>query len=234
MSATSLVSAAVLAAAAPAEDACRPPAGFANPPPPAVAPMQRLVSRTERATLDGSLVEVIRQAEATSLADTVTSEGSLPGIRGDFPLTPGPFDRPGARRLVCLTDGSTLSEQILELESSPTRRVFTYVVWNYSTAQARPIHYGVGRFVHTQRPDGRTDVAWTYGFQLRRDRFPGFLGPVGRWLFRVGFLDRAYARMMRETLAGEQRRLHASRAEAFTAVQVDAGSSSGSAPLAPH
>lgn len=210
MSTASLVSAAVLAAATPASgEICRPPAGFINPPPPVVAPMHRLVSRTERVTLDGTLVEVIRRAESTSLSDVVTSEGGLPGVRGDYLLTPGTFDRPGARRLVCLTDGSTLSEQILELESTPARRVFTYVVWNYSTAQARPIRYGVGRFVHTQRADGRTDVAWTYGFALEQDRFPGFLGPLGRWLFRVGFLDRAYADMMRKTLAGEQRRLQA-------------------------
>lgn len=168
MSASSLVSAAVLAASTPvADDSCRPPVGFANPPPPVVAPMGRLVSRTERATLEGTLEEVIRQAEATPLSDTVSTEGGLPGVRGDFLLTPGAFDRPGARRLVCLTDGSTLSEQILTLERTPARRDFTYVVWNYSTARARPVRYGVGRFVHTQRADGRTDVAWTYGFALR-------------------------------------------------------------------
>jgi hypothetical protein len=46
----------------------------------------------------------------------------------------------------------------------------------------------------------RTEVVWTYAFRLRSDRFPGFLGPLGRWLLRVVFLDRAYAVLMRETL----------------------------------
>jgi hypothetical protein len=56
--------------------------------------------------------------------------------------------------------------------------------------------YGVGHFVRTDL--GRTRVQWTYSFQLNRSRFPGDLGRIGDFLFRVGFLDREYAEMMRE------------------------------------
>jgi len=37
---------------------------------------------------------------------------------------------------------------------------------------------------------------------LNRNRFPGYLGGVGDFLFRVGFLDRQYAELMRGTLDG--------------------------------
>jgi hypothetical protein len=50
--------------------------------------------------------------------------------------------------------------------------------------------------------DAHTRVTWTYSFQLKDDVFPGELGALGRWLFRVGFLDREYAAMMRGVLDG--------------------------------
>ena len=48
-------------------------------------------------------------------------------------------------------------------------------------------------------------MTWTYAFRLRGDRFPGLLGPLGRWLLKVAFLDRAYAVLMRETLKATKR-----------------------------
>jgi hypothetical protein len=48
--------------------------------------------------------------------------------------------------------------------------------------------------------DGRTHIRWTYSFQLNRHRFPGMLGSLGDYLFRISFLDRPYAAMMRGVL----------------------------------
>jgi hypothetical protein len=39
-------------------------------------------------------------------------------------------------------------------------------------------------------------------FRFKDDIFPGNLGGLGRFLFRVGFLDRDYATMMRNVLNG--------------------------------
>jgi hypothetical protein len=80
-------------------------------------------------------------------------------------------------------------------------------VWNYTSEKAHPIVYGVGHFVRTDLGDGRTQVRWTYSFQLNRSRFPGFLGSLGDWLFRKNFLDRQYADMMRGTLAASKSRV---------------------------
>jgi hypothetical protein len=41
-----------------------------------------------------------------------------------------------------------------------------------------------------------------YSFALRRDRFPGYLGGLGDFLFRISFLDRDWAEVMRNVLSG--------------------------------
>jgi hypothetical protein len=190
--------------AAQAQAACVPPAGFVDRPAPAVLPFDRLVSHSESVVIDRPMAAVLRIVQATSLKDAIDHRSNLPGVSGTHMLTPGDFDRPGARRLTCLTDGSTVEEQILVNRSGASAAIFQYVVWNYTTERARPIDYGVGRFVRTQFGDGHTHTQWTYGFALKRDRFPGWLGGFGEFLFRKFFLERDYATMMRNSLAGEK------------------------------
>ena len=117
-------------------------------------------------------------------------------------LTSGPFGAPGSRHIVCLTDGGSVEEEALERYRTPSSARFRYIVWNYQTPKARPIVYGVGEFYSSQIDASHTHVSWTYSFLLRDDTFPGELGALGRFLFRVGFLDRDYAAMMRGVLNG--------------------------------
>jgi hypothetical protein len=182
---------------------CAPPPGFKDTPHPTVAPVNQLVSHTEEVIINDPLDVVISEAERTTLNQAIRKSSSLPGVAGTYPLTTGDFEEPGSRRLVCLTDGSTTVEQVLENDRDKTSARFRYVVWNYTTEKARPILYGVGYFLRTDLGDGRTRVRWTYSFQLNRQRFPGCLGSFGDYLFRVGFLDRDYAEMMRRTLGKE-------------------------------
>ena len=116
------------------------------------------------------------------------------------PLNQIPFGVPGARRLVCLSDGSTLEEQVLEKRQTSDSSLFRYIVWNYTSKQARPIEYGVGEFHHTAIDSTHTHVVWTYAFKLKDHEFPGDFGALGRSLFQWVFLDRQYAAMMRGTL----------------------------------
>jgi len=197
---------AAMATAGGAQAACLPPAGFVDRPAPAVLPFDRLVTHSESVVIDRPLATVLRIVQATSMKEAIDHKSSLPGVSGTHMLTPGAFDRPGARRLTCLTDGSTVEEQILETRSGARAAIFRYVVWNYTTERARPIDYGVGRFVRIQSGDGRTHTQWTYGFALKQDRFPGRLGSLGQFLFRKFFLERDYATMMRNSLAGEKAR----------------------------
>lgn len=180
---------------------CIPPSGFVDIPHPAVASGEELISHTEEITIDRPLDKVLEDAKKP-LKDTIHKTSSLPGVSGDHMLTQGTFGAPGSRRLTCLTDGSTLEEEVLQRERTNTSYRFRYVVWNYTSETARPIVYGVGDFHYSDLGNGRTHVVWTYSFMLNRERFPGELGSVGRFLFRVGFLDRQYADMMRATLNG--------------------------------
>lgn len=183
---------------------CAPPAGFSNVPPPTVAPLRELVAHTEEIVVDLPLAEEAAVAKRLTLEDVIDPNSPLPGIHGTFQLTDGAFGAPGTRRLVCLTDGSTLVEQVLENTSAADRTSFRYVVWNYTSEQARAITYGVGHFVRTPAGARRTRVTWTYAFALRRDRFPGYLGGLGDWLFRTFFLEGDYAAMMKGTLKREK------------------------------
>ncbi len=186
-----------------AESVCVPPRGFKDIPHPTVAPVDQLVSHTEEIVINKPLAVVLAEAEQTSLNQAIKKSHSLPGVAGTYELTSGGFGQAGTRRLVCLTDGTTTEEQVLMSTRTKSSAEFRYVVWNYTTPKARPILYGVGDFVRTDLGDGRTRVRWTYSFQLNRSRFPGYLGAFGDYLFRVTFLDREYAAMMRRTLGKE-------------------------------
>jgi len=179
---------------------CALPRGFRDTPHPEVAPAEQLVSHTEEIVVAKPLDTVLSESQRTPLKQAIRKSDSLPGVAGEHLLTGGAFGQAGSRRLVCLTDGTSTEEQVLLRSQSKAHAEFRYVVWNYTTEKARPILYGVGDFAWTDLGNGTTRVKWTYSFQLRRDRFPGELGGLGDWLFRVTFLDRDYAQMMRRTL----------------------------------
>ena len=179
---------------------CLPPPGFTDTSHPPIARLDQLVSHTEEITVDRPLTVVLRAVDKP-LSETIKSSTSLPGVTGSYMLTAGAFGPPGSRRLNCLSDGSTLVEQVLQRDDHQDSKGFRYVVWNYTSPKARPIVYGVGEFIYSAVGDGRTHVSWTYSFELNRHRFPGMFGSLGDYLFRVSFLDRSYAAMMRGVLA---------------------------------
>ncbi len=181
--------------------ACAPPPAFKDASHPVIAPPEQLVAHTEEILIDRPL-SVVSDAMNKPLNQALRGTDSLPGVSGDFMLTKGPFGAPGSRHIVCLTDGTSVEEEALEREQASSSGHFRYIVWNYQTPKARPIAYGVGEFRSVQIDNMHTRVTWTYSFKLKDDIFPGNLGGLGRFLFRVGFLDRDYAAMMRGVLNG--------------------------------
>lgn len=180
---------------------CSPPPGFHDAPHPAIAPVLQLASHTEEIVIPRPY-SAVSAAMKKPLEKTILKSDSLPGVSGDYMLTKGVFGAPGSRHLVCLTDGTTTEEEVLEREDTPTAGHFRYIVWNYTTPKARPIVYGVGEFRTVQMDADHTRITWTYSFKLKDDAYPGELGAFGRWLFRVRFLDRDYAAMMKGVLQG--------------------------------
>jgi hypothetical protein len=184
-----------------AAPACAPPPGFRDTPHPVMAPLEQLVVHTEEIII-GRPLSVVSDAMNKPLNQVIRGSDSLPGVSGEFMLTKGPFGAPGSRHIVCLTDGGSVEEEALEREQTAGSAHFRYIVWNYQTPKARPIAYGIGEFRSLQIDNSHTRLTWTYAFRLREDIFPGNLGALGRFFFRVGFLDRDYAAMMRSVLNG--------------------------------
>ena len=171
--------------------ACEPPAGFVNPPRPEIAPLEELLARTEQIVIARSLAAVA-QRPSRPLSEGIRPTKDLPGVSGTFRLSDGPYGTVGARRLVCLTDGSIAVEEVLHTESNSEGRRFRYVVWNYTSPKYRDVSYAVGELIHTQPAPDKTNVNWTYRFALKEGRDPE--------LFRKSFLDSMFAEKMRSVL----------------------------------
>src|SRR5687767_6968153 len=160
--------------------ACEPPPGFVNPPRPEIAPLDQLLAHTEQSVIAREFSEVMK-IPSRPLEETIRPMKDMPGVSGTFRLSNGPYGSVGARRLVCLTDGSIAVEEVLHTESHGDSRRFRYVVWNYTREKMRDVDYAVGEFVHTPIAPDKTQVNWTYRFALKKGRDPD--------LFRKSFLE---------------------------------------------
>ena len=171
--------------------ACEPPPGFVNPPRPEVAPLEELLGHTEQSVIARGFSDLMK-IPSRPLEETIRPMKDMPGVSGTFRLSKGPYGSVGARRLVCLTDGSIAVEEVLHTEARSDSRRFRYVVWNYTREKMRDVDYAVGEFVHTQIAPDKTQVNWTYRFALKEGRDPD--------LFRKSFLERDFAEWMRTLL----------------------------------
>lgn len=178
---------------------CPIPAGFVDAAPPDIE-TETLVHHVEEITINQPLDVVMAAADRTSIEKTMHGTSTLPGVAGTH-LLRGTWPEPGALRVTCLTDGGSTEEQVIENARSGNTHHFRYEVWNYTTPKARPVIYAVGDFLETDLGDGRTLIHWNYAFRLRPDEFPGYLGPLGRFLFSKFYLNTRYAELMRGALA---------------------------------
>ena len=168
--------------------ACKPPAGFVDPPRPEIAPLEELLAHTELTVIARGFSDLMK-IPSRPLEETIRPVKDMPGVSGTFRLSSGPYGSVGARRLVCLTDGSFAVEEVLLTESHSDSRRFRYVVWNYTREKMRDVDYAVGEFVHRPIAPDKTQVNWTYRFALKKGRDPE--------LFRKSFLERDFAEWMR-------------------------------------
>jgi hypothetical protein len=176
-------------------EACQPPAGFVNPPRPEIAPLETLLSQTEKKLVAQSLADVMRAANRPLRIDGTKD---LAGVSGTFRLSDGPYGTVGARRLVCKTDGTISVEEVLLTESNAEGSRFRYVVWNNTSPQFRDVAYAVGEFVRTQPEPDKTLVTWTYRFALKSG-----VGSEEKARFQKVFLEQQFSLWMRTQLDRE-------------------------------
>ena len=185
--------------------ACEPPPGFVNPPLPVIAPLEGLLSHTEEKDVSRPLEEVMKSA-ARPLEQAIRPTKDLPGVSGTFRLSNGPYGSVGARRLVCLTDGSTAVEEVLLTDSNDGSQRFRYVVWNYTNEKFRDVEYAVGEFIRTQPAPDKTHVHWTYRFALKNG-----LSAREKARFQRIFLEQQFAEWMRNVLGTGRSNTEAAR-----------------------
>jgi hypothetical protein len=185
---------------------CELPPGFVDSPHPEIAPVEELVSHTEEVTIERSMAVLQYSAARTPLEQGIDRTSGLPSVTGTHRLTEVKFPEPGARRLICLSDGSTVVEQVLANEQGADSTRYRYVLWNYTSPKFPAISYAIGEIVRSAVSDTRTSVRWTFSFQPDRNRWPGSLGESGDALFRDTFVERQFAERMRKSLAGGKKR----------------------------
>ena len=96
--------------------ACEPPPGFVNPSRPDIGPLDELLAHTEQLVIAREFSELMK-IPSRPLQETIRPMKDMPGVSGTFRLSNGPYGSVGARRLVCLTDGSIAVEEVLLTES---------------------------------------------------------------------------------------------------------------------
>jgi polyketide cyclase/dehydrase/lipid transport protein len=168
-----------------------------------VLPADKLAWHEEQIVIPLPPREVHARLDSVPLESLLPGTGRIPAVTGTEPLNDVPFPQPGARRRVMLADGSAVTEQVIQ--NTPDG-YFSYKVWGYTLRAARPIQYGKGEFWYQPADKGQaTIVRWRYSFKLRPGRFPGMLGPAGRFLFTKAFLDRSYAAFMKSAMNAMER-----------------------------
>ncbi len=160
-------------------------------------PTDKLASHEEQIVIPLSPQETYARLNGASLEKVLPGTDRIPAVVGTEPLNSITFPNQGARRRVMLADNSTAIEEVIQ---NTPNEYFSYEVWGYTLTTARPIEYGKGEFWYLMANNGQTILRWRYSFKLRSNRFPGMLGPLGRFLFTKVFLDRTYARFMKSSL----------------------------------
>ena len=166
-------------------------------------PTDKLAWHEEQIRVPLPPADVYARLSNAPLEGLLPGTDTFPAVVGTEPVNDVPFPNPGARRRVVLADGSSTLEEVIDDKAN---EYFSYKVWGYTLRAARPLQYGRGEFWYLPADNGRsTDLRWRYSFKLRGNRFPGALGPLGRFLVTKTFLDRAYADFMRLCLSAIER-----------------------------
>lgn len=154
-------------------------------------PADELVVHEEQFDVEGSRDEFVRAFLAAPLERFIKGTPKVPGVDHTEPMTAALYPAVGSIRRVHLRDGETACEEVLTQDEGQLR----YRVTGYTSAAAAPLAWGMGEFFFIANGP-RTHVTWRYSFSLRRDRFPGSLGCLGRSLFRGSFVEADYAPFM--------------------------------------
>ncbi len=120
--------------------------------------MQKPVAAAASIAINADPARVRAAALALDPTKIVQAKGLLPGVRGVAGQT-GTWSAPGEKRMLTLTDGSTLVETLVAIEPDGYR----YRGSEYSGVFRFLVKEANARFAVAPRGDGAT-LTWTYEF----------------------------------------------------------------------
>ncbi len=159
------------------------------------------MSHTEEIVINRSL-PIVLSAVDKPIKDTIHKSGSLPGVSGEYLLTKAEFGTPGSRRITCLSDGTTLEEESWGASTTRNRLVFATLCGTIRPRRLAQSHMVSGTFFTLT---WGTAAHTSHGFirsSSGKTNSPATSERFGRFLFRVRFLDKDYAALMRDVLNG--------------------------------
>ena len=144
-----------------------------------------MVAVTRQALIPGTPDAVFRFIAAEDvLPKVLTGYGPLPAVVRTSENT-GPWDRPGSARLIHLADGSSVREQVTDLDRP---RFFAYRVWDFGNPIVRRLaDEARGEWTFAAVPGG-TQVTWTYTFRAKNRWAAVPLSGIAQLLWR-GYMD---------------------------------------------
>jgi hypothetical protein len=146
--------------------------------------------------IDRPVGDVFKWTVYTPLEIQLRGTKKIPGVRSTKALNNKKYGEAGYRRLVCLEDGNSAVEEIID---NILDTYFSYKVWNYSLKTAESIEYAKGEWWFTPSRN-KTHIRWRYSFKLKKEEWLGKMGPFGRWIFTQFFINAQYDEWMNETL----------------------------------
>lgn len=114
------------------------------------------------------------------LKEWLSRSGPIAGVKG-VEVIEGPYDRPGAKRVVTFNDGATVQEELLACDPYAA---YVYKVTDFSDFLRKLTDVAYGEFWF-EREDGRTRISWHYTYIYKS----GY-GRVVLWLFNLAFFGR--------------------------------------------
>lgn len=149
-----------------------------------------MIAITVSLEIEAPLLRVFDAARGFNVAEIIKPRGVLPGVQ-KVDQHVGAWTAPGQKRLLTLSDGSSLVE---ELTAFTPNANFTYRVSSFTGPFAALVNEGRGEWNFTTTGPSRTLIDWTYSLTPK-----SFLaGPVV--LFVVKMLWPGYARAALERL----------------------------------
>lgn len=128
------------------------------------------ITNSEKVIIDLPLDQYLEWVETQLLEDALTGRNNVPSVVRTE-IIQGSWNEVGARRMIELSDGHYVVEEVLAKEDP---RLFRYQVWGFTNFARFAVDYAIGEFLH-EEIDGKTQITWTYSFHNRSALTSSFL-----------------------------------------------------------